>query len=73
MDTNLFMAIYKSTVKKLQDYINTFSVIAYGMAGQVACVKKAGMCDISITKDDCRECIEEHRGLKDVFMEDDDE
>lgn len=54
-------------VRAAQQYAQEFSVIAYGMAGQVQCMKKHTMCDISITKDECRECIEEHRGLKDVF------
>ena len=54
-------------LKEAQDYAREFSIIAYGMAGQVMCVKKHGKCDISITKDECRECVEEHNGLKDVF------
>lgn len=57
-------------VRAAQQYAQEFSVIAYGMAGQVQCVKKPGICNISITKDECRECVEEHNGLKDVFNDD---
>lgn len=54
-------------LREINDYAKEFCVIAYGMAGQVMCVKKHGKCDISITKDECRECLEENNGLKDVF------
>lgn len=57
-------------IRAAQQYAKEFSVIQYGMQGNCVCIKTDKLCNISITKDECRECVEELRGLKDVFNDD---
>lgn len=56
-------------VRAAQTYAKEFGVIQYGMSGNCICGKTNTICTISITKVECRECVEKLKGLEDVFDE----
>ena len=54
-------------VRVAQNYAKEFAVIQYGMSNNCVCDKTNTLCKISISKAECRECVEQLKGLKDVF------
>lgn len=53
----------------MSSYVSEFYCLAIERTGRKKCEIKDKMCDISILKKECRECLEKEEGLKDIFID----